>query len=70
VAYSIPLLNFPALVCIQQKLNSFIFTFFRTLCEKTPGCGGIYWRELQKRRAKKQNGRRDLRRAARFIFVK
>jgi hypothetical protein len=29
-----------ALFCTQQKLNSFLFKRFRTLCQKPPGVGG------------------------------
>jgi hypothetical protein len=29
-----------ALFCTHQKLNSFVFTRFRTLCQKPPGGGG------------------------------
>ena len=32
--------NCCALFCTHQKLNSFIFNRFRTLCQKTPGVGG------------------------------
>src|SRR5258708_34978836 len=29
-----------ALFCINEKLNSFVFKQFRTLCKKPPGVGG------------------------------
>jgi len=39
-AFSIPLFSYTyALFCTQQKLNSFIFIRFRTLCAKHPGWG-------------------------------
>jgi hypothetical protein len=40
-AFSRPLFSCSyALFCIQQKLNSFLFMRFRTLCQKHPGGGG------------------------------
>ena len=38
--FSVPLFSYTyALFCTQQKLNSFIFMRFRTLCAKHPGWG-------------------------------